>query len=328
MGPQAAAQAKITSEMTLSEKADAIEEHMMHELDKIVTKSVFVQHDRRSCRHGGRRGAAEEIPRQVFQHGRRPAAAADAGEADLARLLQEPARLDQPSAAKRRARASRTATARRWCWPACCTTSRVVGFIRCDHGYWGAQMIAPYVDEEVSEAIRMHQALRFFPDEKYGYAYPDMYKKYFGEDYVAGAVHGSELRRHRPSRSAVHADDRADPARRAAGVRVRLDLRLARALAGVVPGDGARCRPDVEDQARPHGHEPGHARADGARERLRDAARHLERPHDHGHRPRRLRAPLHRPAAGQGRRVRRGAEDDQAVHERRGGDAGTTRSCS
>src|SRR5471032_1026058 len=41
MGPQAAQAAKITSEMTLSEKADAIEEHMMHELDKIVTKSVF-----------------------------------------------------------------------------------------------------------------------------------------------------------------------------------------------------------------------------------------------------------------------------------------------
>ena len=44
MGPQAAHATisdKITSEMTLSEKADAIEEHMMHELDKIVTKSVF-----------------------------------------------------------------------------------------------------------------------------------------------------------------------------------------------------------------------------------------------------------------------------------------------
>src|SRR4029078_1398734 len=41
MGPQAGNAAKITSEMTLSEKADAIEEHMMHELDKIVTKSVF-----------------------------------------------------------------------------------------------------------------------------------------------------------------------------------------------------------------------------------------------------------------------------------------------
>ena len=32
-----------------------------------------------------------------------------------------------------------------------------------------------------------------------------------------------------------------------------------------------------------------------------------ERPHDHGHRPRRLGAALHRPAAGQGGRVRRGA---------------------
>ena len=59
----------------------------------------------------------------------------------------------------------------------------VVSFIRCDHGYWGAQMIAPYVDEEVSDAIRMHQALRFFPDESVGYGYPDMYVKYFGKDY-------------------------------------------------------------------------------------------------------------------------------------------------
>ena len=40
----------------------------------------------------------------------------------------------------------------------------VAGFIRSDHGYWGAQMIEPYVDEEVSWAIRVHQALRFFPD--------------------------------------------------------------------------------------------------------------------------------------------------------------------
>ena len=31
----------------------------------------------------------------------------------------------------------------------------VASFIRCDHGYWGAQMIEPYVDEEVSWAVRM-----------------------------------------------------------------------------------------------------------------------------------------------------------------------------
>src|SRR5580700_5078440 len=59
----------------------------------------------------------------------------------------------------------------------------VASFIRCDHGYWGAQMIEPYVDEEVSWAVRMHQALRFFPDPSVGYEYPEMYVKYFGADY-------------------------------------------------------------------------------------------------------------------------------------------------
>ena len=41
----------------------------------------------------------------------------------------------------------------------------VDGFIRSDHGHWGGQLIEPYVDEEMSGAIRMHQALRSFPDE-------------------------------------------------------------------------------------------------------------------------------------------------------------------
>ncbi len=59
----------------------------------------------------------------------------------------------------------------------------VAGFIRTDHGYWGAQLIEPYVDEEVSWAIRAHQALRFFADESVGYAYPENYRKMFGDDY-------------------------------------------------------------------------------------------------------------------------------------------------
>ena len=57
------------------------------------------------------------------------------------------------------------------------------GFIRGDHGYWSAQLVEPYVDEEVSWAIRHHQALRFFPDESVGYSYPELYKKLFGADY-------------------------------------------------------------------------------------------------------------------------------------------------
>jgi hypothetical protein len=60
----------------------------------------------------------------------------------------------------------------------------VSGFIRADHGYWGAQLMEPYVDEEVSWAMRMHQALRFYPDESVGYPYPENYARWFGRDYV------------------------------------------------------------------------------------------------------------------------------------------------
>ncbi len=59
----------------------------------------------------------------------------------------------------------------------------VVSFIRTDHGYYGAQMIEPYVDEETAWAVRYHQALRFFPDPDVGYEYPELYVRVFGEDY-------------------------------------------------------------------------------------------------------------------------------------------------
>ena len=59
----------------------------------------------------------------------------------------------------------------------------MAGLITSDHGYWGAQLIEPYVDEEVSWAVRYHQALRYFPDESVGYSYPEEYIRYFGEDY-------------------------------------------------------------------------------------------------------------------------------------------------
>jgi len=58
-----------------------------------------------------------------------------------------------------------------------------IGFIRGDHGYWGAQLVEPYVDEEVTWAIRAHQVLRFYPDESVGYDYPQSYIKSFGADY-------------------------------------------------------------------------------------------------------------------------------------------------
>ena len=103
------------------------------------------------------------------------------------------------------------------------------------------------------------------------------------------------------------------------GFEIRLDLRLARPLAGLVPDPDARRRGDLDDEVRPPGDEPRHPRPDGRRQPVRDAARHLGRAHGDGHRPRRLGGALHRPPARQGGRVRARPRDDQAVHERRGG---------
>jgi hypothetical protein len=55
--------------------------------------------------------------------------------------------------------------------------------LRTDHGYWGAQMIAPYVSEEIAWAVQNHQALRYFADESVGYAYPESYLRFFGPGY-------------------------------------------------------------------------------------------------------------------------------------------------
>jgi HD domain len=55
--------------------------------------------------------------------------------------------------------------------------------MRTDHGYWGAQMIAPYVSEEVAWAVKYHQPLRYFADEAVGFRYPDAYNQFFGPDY-------------------------------------------------------------------------------------------------------------------------------------------------
>ena len=73
----------------------------------------------------------------------------------------------------------------------------VAGFIRSDHGYWGAQLIEPYVDEEISWAIRAHQSMRFFPDESVGYEYPQAYITMFGKDYELESYIVAEYERSR-----------------------------------------------------------------------------------------------------------------------------------
>jgi hypothetical protein len=67
---------------------------------------------------------------------------------------------------------------------ACLMHDVVQNLVRVDHAWWGAQMLEPYVSEKTSWAIRYHQALRFYPDEKYGYEYPELYNRIYGKDYV------------------------------------------------------------------------------------------------------------------------------------------------
>ena len=66
---------------------------------------------------------------------------------------------------------------------ACLMHDTVHALVKVDHGWWGAQIIEPYCSEKVVFAIRYHQTLRFYPDEKFGYEYPEMYLRTFGEDY-------------------------------------------------------------------------------------------------------------------------------------------------
>jgi hypothetical protein len=67
---------------------------------------------------------------------------------------------------------------------ACLLHDVVLNLIKVDHGWWGAQLMEPYVSEKVSWAIRYHQALRFYPDPAAGYEYPEQYVRIFGKDYV------------------------------------------------------------------------------------------------------------------------------------------------
>ncbi|HEU5420570.1 MAG TPA: hypothetical protein VFV41_22980 [Streptosporangiaceae bacterium] len=76
----------------------------------------------------------------------------------------------------------------------------IAGLLSANHGYWGAQLVAPYVDEEVAWAIQKHEALRYFPDESAGYTYPQAYIDYFGPDYTPPEYIRAEheaARRHR-----------------------------------------------------------------------------------------------------------------------------------
>ena len=183
--------------MTLSERADELEEQMMHELnEKIATKSVlFGMADGKVEIQNGNDLLAKN-PGKYFLMGadnRLPAMPDKPTLIDFFKLrFASTAHLLQSAK-----HALRNGLPEKNVLACLLHDIGVVSFIRCDHGYWGAQMIEPYVDEEVSWAIRMHQCLRFFPEESVNYKYPDQYIKLFGPDYVPEPYIQEEYKRAR-----------------------------------------------------------------------------------------------------------------------------------
>jgi hypothetical protein len=76
----------------------------------------------------------------------------------------------------------------------------IAGLLSSCHGYWGAQLIRPYVDEEVAWAVEKHEPLRYFADEAVGYSYPQAYIEYFGADYSPSQFVRDEYERARKHR--------------------------------------------------------------------------------------------------------------------------------
>ena len=171
----------MATKQTLSERADALEEQQMKELsDKIVGKSLlyFLSDGERSLGEGFGVGTDKQL--LMGDDPRLPAMPEKPTLLDFFQLRFTPANqhlLQSANLAQKNGLPEPMVLA--------CLLHDVAvnGFIRSDHGYWGAQMIEPYVDEEVSWAIRMHQALRFYPDEAVGYEYPGNYLRMFGADY-------------------------------------------------------------------------------------------------------------------------------------------------
>lgn len=170
--------------MTLSQRADELEHKMIEELDRKIVKSVIFTSGERDPTSPimPPQGAKREGPHKHFLMAEDPR---------LQKMPEAPTLLDffkyrfaPANHLLQSATHALKAGHNEKVILACLLHDVAVsGFIRADHGYWGAQLLEPYVGEEVAWAIRYHQALRFYPDESVGYDYPEAYIRYFGEEY-------------------------------------------------------------------------------------------------------------------------------------------------
>src|SRR5262245_56645296 len=169
--------------MTLSERADELEEQMMHELsERIATTSVLFN-------MGNGEGAMEsgaalqaKNPGKYFLMGADPR---------LPKMPEKPTLIDFFNARfastahllQSATHALKAGLPEKAILACLLHDIGVVSFIRCDHGYWRAELIEPYVDEEASWGVRLHPALRFFAGEAAGCKCLGLYVKLFGAGY-------------------------------------------------------------------------------------------------------------------------------------------------
>src|SRR5437899_12782086 len=195
MGPHAASRP-----LTLSEQADELEEKMMNELnDKIATKSALFGIADGNLDYVGGAELQARNPGKYFLMGADPR---------LPKMPDKPTLLDffkhrfvsLNHLLQSATHALKAGLDEKVVLACLLHDIGVVGFIRGDHGYWGAQLIEPYVDEEVTWAIRAHQVLRFYPDEAAGYEYPQSYVAMFGQDYQVDPYIEEDYRRMRAHR--------------------------------------------------------------------------------------------------------------------------------
>jgi hypothetical protein len=180
--------------MSLAERADALEHKMMREIDAIVVKSrLFNLADGDASIPNGAALLAQNPGKHMLM----------GDDPRLPKMPERPTLMDffkyrfgPANHLLQSARHAVRAGMDEKIVMACLVHDiGVIGFIRADHGYWGAQMVAPYVDEEVSWAIRAHQALRFYADESVGYSCPNPTSKFrrrlsprpYIENYGAGS---------------------------------------------------------------------------------------------------------------------------------------------
>ena len=147
--------------MSMSERADELEEEKMHEMERILSRSTFsyLADGKQEMDVGA--DLLKKNPGKHFLMGADPR---------LPPMPEKPTLVDYfrhrfASTAhllQSAAHALKTGQPEKVVMACLVHDIAIVSFIRCDHGYWGAQMIEPYVDEEVAWAVKTHQALRFF----------------------------------------------------------------------------------------------------------------------------------------------------------------------